>query len=69
MDGTVVRELGAGGWFGELALLHDIPRTATITAGSEVKMWALDRDSFLTAVQAAPQSRLIADSHASDHYL
>jgi MFS family permease len=68
MDGTVVRELGPGGWFGELALLHDIPRTATITALSEVRMWALDRESFLTAVQAVPQSRSIADSYASDHY-
>lgn len=68
MDGDVIRELGPGGWFGELALLHDVPRTATVTASTDVTLWALDRHSFLTAVQAAPQARQLADSHATDHY-
>ncbi len=68
MDGELIRELGPGGWFGELALLRDVPRTATVTARTEVTLWALDRHSFLTAVHAVPQSREIAETHASDHY-
>ncbi|GEP38456.1 hypothetical protein NPS01_21190 [Nocardioides psychrotolerans] len=68
VDGEFIRELGGGDWFGELSLLHDVPRTATVTALTDVKLWALDRDSFLTAVQAAPQSQQIADAHAFDHY-
>jgi MFS family permease len=63
----LLRELGPGGWFGELALLRDIPRTATVTAEGAVSMWAVQRDSFLAAVGAASGSREVADEHAR-HY-
>ena len=49
-DGAVVRTLGAGDSFGEIALLHDVPRTATIRARTEVTVFALGRDAFLDAV-------------------
>jgi CRP-like cAMP-binding protein len=50
IDGQSVRTLLAGDWFGEIALLHDAPRTATVTATVETTLWALGRDGFLVAL-------------------
>ena len=63
-----IRELGPGSWFGELALLRQVPRTATVTALTEVSLWAVDRDSFLASVAVAPHSVQVADDHAREHY-
>jgi MFS family permease len=63
-EGRSLRELGPGEWFGELALLRDIPRTATVRAETAVAMWAVERNAFLAAVGAAPRSRELADHHA-----
>ncbi len=68
IDGQHIRQLGAGGWFGELALLRDVPRTATVTAAERTVLWAVERDSFLAAVAAAPQAVKAADDHADDTY-
>jgi hypothetical protein len=65
---TVVRELGEGSWFGELALLRDVPRTATVTAMTQTRLQALSRDAFLSAVAGAPLAVDVADAHARDHY-
>ncbi len=51
VDGRVVRELGPGDYFGEIGLLHDVPRTATVTATSDTLVEGVDRSGFLTAVQ------------------
>ena len=60
----LLRSLGPGAWFGELALLRDIPRTATVTAESPVTAWTVERDAFLAAIGAATRSREVADEHA-----
>ncbi|KAI6661992.1 CAMP-dependent protein kinase I-alpha regulatory subunit [Oopsacas minuta] len=46
VDTRVVKIIGEGGSFGELALIHGTPRAATIKARSLVVLWILDHDSY-----------------------
>ena len=52
-DGEVVATVKAGGFFGELALLHEAPRAATVRAITPARLFRLDREAFDHLVAAA----------------
>jgi hypothetical protein len=55
VDGRPVRTVGPGDDFGEVALVRDVPRTATVTAVSPALLHAIERDEFLTALTGHPR--------------
>ena len=57
--------LHRGDCFGEIALLRDIPRTATVIAEQPLRTLALGREEFLTAVTGNSTSMAAADAVAA----
>jgi MFS family permease len=67
LDGHVVRTLERGNCFGEIALLRDQPRTATVRASADARMRVsvLQRNTYLTAVTGYPTSSAAGDEVVS----
>jgi hypothetical protein len=66
IDDRLVRVEGPGEAFGEIALVRNVPRTATVRARTDVRLLTLERDVFLAAVAGHAPSRRAADSVATD---
>ena len=65
VDGSPVRTMHAGDHFGEIALLRDVPRTATVTAATDADLYALDQDEFIAAVTGHATSARAAETVVS----
>ena len=66
IGGEDVGEISAGGSFGEIALLRDVPRSATVTCVTPAELYAISRDDFLTTVTGHPRSLATATKIADD---
>merc|ERR1719401_2979063 len=53
----VVKTCGGGDVFGELALLYNCPRAASVEAKGDSVCWKLDRDTFNNIVKEAAQKK------------
>ncbi len=62
--GREIRRMGRGEGFGEIALLHPVKRTATVTPLEPTTLLALERGAFLAALGASDRVQDAAGLHA-----
>jgi CRP-like cAMP-binding protein len=55
---TALEEIGAGSILGEMALIEDTPRSATVTAVTDCEIAMVDHRRFLFLVQQTPSFAL-----------
>jgi cyclic nucleotide-binding protein/MFS transporter len=67
--GRPVREQGPGDSFGEIALLRDVPRTASVRALEPVETLSLSRDDFLSTLCGQTASHRVADAIVMERVL
>jgi len=66
VNGQVVRRLGPGEGFGEIALVRDVPRTATVIVVEDAVLLGIDRGPFVDALGGQARSRTIASVLVDD---
>ena len=65
-DGELLQSLSAGSFFGEIALIRDVPRTATVVARTTINACSLNRARFLPAVTGFGTSARLTDAIVDD---
>jgi MFS family permease len=65
-DGQLVRTMGPGEGFGEIALMRSTRRTATVRARTPLLLYTLERRHFVPAVAGYASSTRVADSTIVD---
>lgn len=66
VNGQVARRLGPGDGFGEIALIRNVPRTATVTTAGAAVLLGIDREPFVEALGGQRRSRAIAGDLIDD---
>ena len=65
--GVTVNQLGAGDSFGEIALIRDVPRMASVDTLTRTVLLSIGRDDFLEAVTGHPRCMDVATEVADRH--
>ncbi|HEX3299222.1 MAG TPA: MFS transporter [Actinomycetota bacterium] len=66
IDGKPIAVQTEGDYFGEIALLQDVPRTATVRAIEDGAVWALDQEEFLATLTDLPQAASAAHAISTE---
>lgn len=66
---TILASLGAGSYFGEIALIYPVPRTATVTAFTTCDLCCLSKDDFDQVIVDFPEIRgaLVSEAERRIH--
>jgi len=65
-DGRVIRTMGPGDGFGEIALLHRAVRTTTVRARTPLELYTLERRHFISAIGDYQSSAREAEAVVDD---